>query len=436
MTLGIIGLGYVGLTLGIVAADKGLTVYGIETNNGIMKCLKSDHAHFYEPGLDDLLKKLNHVRFFSVESFPLDTQFDAFIITVGTPLIEGSKLPNFEYIKSALQSISRVFNGEQLVIVRSTVSVGTTRNIVIPFLSKLCGNPENEILAAMCPERGVEGKALEELTKLPQIISGNNTRSLEIAEKIFSNISKQIVVADSLEEAELAKLYCNVYRDISFSLGNIFCMSAQKFGVNGTNVIKIANEGYPRSNISLPGFVAGPCLEKDAYILTNNMPECPERDFILSARSYNESLENLVVDWVEKAVSPLSDKSNVLIALTGMAFKGTPETNDLRGSSSVYIAKKLFSKGYKLRLHDFVTSLEEIKSLELGEPCSTVENACIDAQLLLVLNNHKNYKTLKPFKDIERDDLQILDIWGVCVELHAKNNINIRTLGDINIIKE
>lgn len=296
MRIGIVGLGYVGLTLGIVAADNGIEVFGKEINPQIKECLKNNKAHFHENDLNNLIEKNNEKSFFCVEEFPQDKIFDAFVITVGTPLKKNSKTPNFDAISSAVKSIAKVYDGNQLVILRSTVSVGTTRKIIVPMLNELSGT-EN-IFVAMCPERTLEGKAIHELTNLPQIISGNNSKAVDMARKIFEKITPSVIEAKSLEEAELAKLYCNTYRDMNFAIGNAFCLAAQTFGVNGNSVINLANEGYVRSNIALPGFVAGPCLEKDAYLLTNNMPECDSKNFILTARKISDSLEDSVVDWV------------------------------------------------------------------------------------------------------------------------------------------
>lgn len=433
MRIGIIGLGYVGLTLGIAAADCGIEVFGVEVNEHIKECLKENKAHFYEPGLDNLIKRYNNKRFFVVEEFPLSVQYDAFIITVGTPLKDDEKQPNFDYIKNSLTAIKKVYDGEQLIILRSTVSVGTTRNVVLPFLSELCKKPQDDVLVAMCPERTIEGKAIEELTNLPQVISGNNEKSLDIAQRLFRCITPYVIKADSLEEAELIKLFCNTYRDMTFSVGNVFCMAAQKFGVDGMRAIKHANQGYFRSNIALPGFVAGPCLEKDAYILINNMPECDSRDFILAARRFNESLEDIVVKWVEKRIGePGKDK---VIALSGMAFKGQPETSDLRGSSSVYIAKKLYELGYNLHLHDFVALHDEMEKLQLGKVFTNIYDACKEASLLLVLNNNKRYATLQADECLSnsKNRFAILDSWGVCTELYYCDDIDISTLGNMNI---
>ncbi len=209
MIIGIIGLGYVGLTLAVTAATKGIIIYGIEKNQHIKECLKKSKAHFYEPGLDMLIKRINNKTLHIVDNFPNDVIFDAFIITVGTPLKQGTLSPNFEYIKSALMSIINIYNGTQLIVLRSTVSVGTTRSVVLPFLAEMSGKDQNEILVSMCPERTLEGKAVEELTHLPQIISENNKQSIEIAQKLFRKLTPCIVEAASLEEAELIKLYCN-----------------------------------------------------------------------------------------------------------------------------------------------------------------------------------------------------------------------------------
>lgn len=348
--------------------------------------------------------------------------FDAFIITVGTPLYPNSNKPNFDAISTAIESLRTVYDGKQLVIIRSTVSVGTTRKVVLPLLSKLSGKPAEEIFVSMCPERTVEGKALRELMTLPQIISGNNSAALQMARRVFEKISPQIITANTLEEAELAKLYCNTYRDINFSVGNAFCLAAQKFGVDGANVIRLANEGYSRAKIALPGFVAGPCLEKDAYILTDNLPDCASKNFIFAARKISESLEGFVVDWVKHHVGA----SGTLI-LSGMAFKGRPATSDLRGSSSVNIARKLFAAGYLLRLHDFVAPVEDLETLQLGAVVTDLSAACEDSTALLVLNNHERYEE---FQLPALKNFVVFDAWQVCKKIVANDSIKVFTLGN------
>ena len=114
---------------------------------------------------------------------PPRDSFTAFIITVRTPLYPNSTKPNFEAISAAIRSLQAVYNGSQVVIIRSTVSVGTTRKIVLPLLAELSGKREEELFVSMCPERTIEGKALQELKTLPQIISGNNQKALDMARR-------------------------------------------------------------------------------------------------------------------------------------------------------------------------------------------------------------------------------------------------------------
>lgn len=439
MRVGIIGLGYVGLTLAIIAASKGIEVHGVEIDEHIKACLRENRAHFYEPGLDNLIARTNGRSFFVVDKFDKNKTYDAFIITVGTPLKkigggENAETPNFDYIKSAVsETISEVYDGTQLVILRSTVSVGTTREIIIPLLSGMSGRKEDEVLVGMCPERTVEGNALNELTNLPQIISGNNEKSIEISQKLFRQITPCVVEVNTIEEAELIKLYCNVFRDMTFAIGNAFCMAAQEFGVDGIKAIEHSNYGYGRSTIAKPGFVAGPCLEKDAYILINNMPDCASRDFILSGRKYNESLVDMVVQWVDDKFH--SHSGEKVVAISGLAFKGMPETSDLRGSSSVYIAQKLRQRGYTLNLHDYVAHPSDMANLCIGTVFDDIYEACENASLLLVLNNHKKYSSVveKSVFYNERNGFEILDSWGVCSELYQCDKIKISSLGNMKI---
>jgi UDP-N-acetyl-D-mannosaminuronic acid dehydrogenase len=287
-------------------------------------------------------------------------------------------------------------------------------------------------LVAFCPERTVEGKALEELTQLPQIISGNNEKAIRVAQDLYREITPYVIKADSLEEAELVKLYNNTYRDMSFAIGNVFCMAAESFGVDGIKVIRTANQGYPRSNIPAPGFVAGPCLEKDAYILTSNMEESSYKNIILNLRKYNEFLEDLVVQWVEER--PKNDKT---ILVSGLAFKGVPETSDLRGSSSVRIAQKLVRKGYALYLHDFTVHKNDMEALEIGSVCNDLYEAVEKVSLLLILNNHGRYKTINPdILLVKNKNISVLDVWQCCTNLYYNKDVDIHTIGNMLIQKE
>ena len=388
-----------------------------------------------EPGLDTILANHLDRNLFVVEKFEREHQIDVFIITVGTPLVDGEKAPNLNYIKSAMAQLAEVYDGDQLIILRSTISVGTTRNVILPFLSELCGQPQESLLVAFCPERTIEGKAVRELQELPQVIGGNNKASLTFAENFFREITPTIIKVDSLEAAELIKLFNNTYRDIHFALGNVFNEIAQSFGINGVKLIQAANLGYDRSNIPKPGFVGGPCLEKDPYILTYNMEESEGKDFVINARKYNESLEGKIVDWTKKIFSSLKIPTEACIS--GLAFKGVPDTSDLRGSSSLNIAKKLKKIGFDLRLHDFLANREEVEELGIGQFYEDIYEASAGLSVLLILNNNSRYSKLDFNRLVKgmAGKVIVLDAWGAIdyfdnVEDHG---VMVYTLGTIEI---
>ena len=424
----ILGMGYVGLTLGTVMAENDHNVYGLDINKLIIDTINNGKAHFYEKGIDNKINSsINKTLFVtdSINNFK-DINFSSIIITVGTPLTSDQK-PNYEYLKTALNTIKKVYNGNQLIVLRSTVSVGTTKNIVIPILSDYLNIDDSDILISFCPERTVEGNALKELKELPQIISGNNSLSIKKARELFKTFNENIVEAQSLEAAEIIKLFNNTYRDINFAIGNIFNEISQKFGIDGYEVIEKANFNYNRSSIALPGLVGGPCLEKDPYILTNPLDFNIEKNFVIGARNYNESIEDKVCQWVEKNYS-LDSK----ILLSGLAFKGRPETSDLRGSPSLSIAKKLKVKGYNLILHDFCVNDKDLALEKLGDVINDLSYKNKDFECILVLTNHIKYQSLEIDSLFQSKDsnTKVFDLWNNFKKYEGIMKKNIITLGN------
>lgn len=392
--ISIVGLGYVGLTLAVSFARVGFRVYGVDTNEVITSSLRRKKSIFYEPGLDELLEKLIDRELFVCDRLPTHQSYLAHIISVGTPLRKDGR-PNFDYLEKAVGVLVDSYSGEELVILRSTVSVGVTRKLVAPMLAKICGRDIDQIRIAFCPERTAEGNALEELMSLPQIISGLNPESLALSEEIFSKIASSIIKVSSLEAGELIKLFNNTYRDMHFALGNCFNHIAQNFGENGIDIIRAANLGYSRSNIPLPGFVGGPCLEKDAYILANSFTEHKtnrEKDLVLSGRSYNESLVQTFLEWFRPFLGAIGSDP---VTVSGLAFKGSPKTSDMRGSPAITVVQTLKQLGVHLRLHDFCVEKSDLESLDAGDAFGDLEKACEGSSALIILNNHDSYKDMQ-----------------------------------------
>jgi UDP-N-acetyl-D-mannosaminuronic acid dehydrogenase len=423
ITVSIVGMGFVGLTLAVALAKKNITVYGVEINDHILEKLSNKKAHFFEPNLDYELSKLIGNSLHFGNKLPESIIFDAHIITVGTPLKEDNSA-DFTHLLNSLEAIKKNYSGKELIILRSTVAVGVTRDLVCKELAMLSGLKNEDLRVAFCPERTIEGNALVELTTLPQIVSGLNQESVDMAANLFEEITSKIVKVDSLESGELVKLFNNTYRDAHFAIGNMLNVISQKYGIDGVKIINAANFEYPRSRIPLPGFVGGPCLEKDTYILEANTDKNNDggaMSLLVAARKHNEWLSQRVVEWLLAQKKLIGDKP---IVLTGLAFKGQPETTDLRGSVALEILSKL-SSTFEIRLHDFSVDIVDIKMLNSGQVFEDLSKACQGAKALIILNNNTKYKNIDFYElqGVMDDNPIILDSWNILKMVKSENNI-------------
>ena len=410
----IVGLGYVGMTLAMHAARNNYKVYGVEVLDSTYQLIKQGKTHFHEPGLEELLKISLNKNFFVSKEIDPSIDYDVIIITVGTPLSnETQNMPNMDVLYGAINSIKNFIKEDTLLILRSTIPVGTSREMA----SLICSNNNLEkINISFCPERTAEGKALDELRSLPQIISGINPKASLMARSFFEPLVDEIIETSSLEEAELTKLFNNTYRDSIFAIANSFNMIAQSFGVDGVSVIQNANKNYHRSAIPLPGFVAGPCLEKDAYILSSNMQESHLKDFLYSIRYANESIENSVAIKINDIIL---HNPSAKILLSGMAFKGIPQTNDLRGSSSLKILDKLTNSKDQITIHDFMNEQHELEKVTSFSAINSNDfslESGLEFDYIFILNNHPGYKNISSqsfVKNLISSGSCIVDTWNV-----------------------
>lgn len=384
-------MGYVGLTLAVVMAERGFRVYGVERFPDVVESLNKKKPHFFERGLQEKLEAVAGKNLFFSGIVPSDISMDVFIISVGTPLEAATKKPILSHLEKAVHDIAPHVGEGGLVVLRSTVPVGITRNTVLPILRAF---QKGKFFLAFCPERTVEGKALEELSYLPQIIGGLDRESVDHASDIFGKITKVLVRVSSLETAEMAKLLDNSYRDLTFGFANEVARAAKALGLNGPEVIRAANYNYERTKIPLPGYTAGPCLEKDPHIFFNSAVSAGYTPRIIAAaRATNEGLEQHTAERILEFLRSMpKNLGDARVFISGLAFKGRPETGDLRGSSACNVVRMLQGAGIKKIFgHDFVALSEDIA--RLGVTPSSFEEGFEGADCFLLMNNHVNYET-------------------------------------------
>ena len=408
----IVGMGYVGLTLGVAMAKRGFRVRGVEIDKEKLDSLQSGRPYFYEVGLESAMRAMMNSGSLTFSDRLGSQPYPVYIITVGTPLAEGTKTPRFDMIERTAREISGVMAEDSLVILRSTVAVGTTRGIVLSILQGKVKSPQ----VVFAPERTLEGRALEELYSLPQVVGAIDERSMIRASQIFHRMTPTVVRVSSLETAEIIKLFDNVYRDVQFAIGNEIAEICETIGVNGYEAIRAANLGYVRTSIALPGYVGGPCLSKDPYILAYSLNKHNHKPRItLNARSLHERLQARIADRILKWTAEHDlEPRDLKVTLLGMAFKGAPQTDDLRAAPSIVMVKELRRRGFKkLFGHDYFVPAASIAALRVT-PVDIAE-AFNDASIVILMNNNPAYKTMSLIDSTQRMSrpAYFMDSWNM-----------------------
>jgi UDP-N-acetyl-D-mannosaminuronic acid dehydrogenase len=390
----IVGLGFVGLTLAARLSEK-LTVFGLEASHEVRQTILQGRAHFFEPGLDELVSKAVRggrlVPISSAEELPKEVK--DFVITVGTPLRNNDI--DLRPVLRAISEIGSRVHSESLIVVRSTVAVGVSRDVVLNFFQSSGASP----MVAMCPERTIEGKALEELSLLPQIISGDRKESEVRAAELFSNLGCPIEVVSSLETAEAVKLVANTFRDVQFAFANEVALIASAMGLHADEIISASNKGYPRSAISRPGLTGGPCLEKDPWIFAKSAQKrgvVPE--VTMAARRTHEAVVSATLPRLQSLYQN-ADCSEQGVLVAGLAFKGFPETSDVRGSlaKSLRVALSQMVSEESIFWADPLVSQKDAEKLGFLVHLP-LNQAMVRSRLVVIQNdNHELMRSLQSF---------------------------------------
>ena len=385
----VVGMGYVGLTLAVTLANAGLKVWGYERRSDVVDELNQGIPTIFKPCLEDLLNIGLNSNLIIRDYLPAESP-EYVIICVSTPAGSDNK-PNLDSLRAASQAIAECIDDETLVIVRSTVPVGVTRGVVLPELLE----KHNKICLACCPERTIQGQALSELNQLPQIVGALDDDSHDRAIKLWQHIGNQVVSVTSLEAAEMVKLINNCHTDVLYSFGNEVAMMAKELDLDPYELISAANLNYPRPNLARPGFVAGPCLTKDTYLLTssfNNSGYSPT--LIPAARSLNESLSRTVAEhFISSLKETVGDLEGTNILVCGFAYKGSPITDDMRGTPTIPLIDELLQYPINIYGHDFIVSEDSISATK-AVAVADLKEGIANSRGIIFVNEHPEYRNL------------------------------------------
>lgn len=387
--VGVVGMGYVGLTLTAALADKGCTVYGADSSPNVLAALSHGKPHIFEPGVEEIFAARIGRTIHVGTELPRDT-VDVAVICVSTPVDEVTRRPNLANLAAAARAVAASCRPDTLVVVRSTVPVGASRRVVLPELQAAWGE---RVRLVMAPERTIQGQALRELVELPQVVGGLDAESLSAGVEFFKGLARSVVPVSGLEAAELVKLANNCHTDLIYSFGNEIALLAERHGLDPLEVIRAANLDYPRPDLAKPGYVGGGCLSKDPYIMINSAGERPP--FLVgAARQLNEYLPIHVAETVVQLLAQARGRSlGARLAVLGWAYKGWPPTDDMRGAPIATMMRVFTAAGVTVLGHDPMVTDEVIRQYG-GEPIS-LDKAFAEADGVLIVNDHPDYRAIR-----------------------------------------
>jgi UDP-N-acetyl-D-mannosaminuronic acid dehydrogenase len=379
------GGGHVGLPLALVLADSGFLAVSLDISKNVVEEINAGVMPFAEEGAQQLLRKtLGDKSFYASTDHKEISTAEILIVVIGTPVDEHLN-PDPNSVIHAMSACIPHMNSSQLVVLRSTVFPGVTARVK-NLLAQSNLNPD----ITFCPERILEGHALKELHELPQIIGASNEKAGSRASAIFETLGVKTIRVTP-EEAELAKLFTNVWRYIKFAAANQFWLMSNEAGLDFSKIREAVIFDYPRaSDLPNAGFSAGPCLFKD----TMQLAAFSNNNFGLghSAMMVNEGLPLYVVKKIEEKYN-LKD---LKVGILGAAFKG--ESDDIRSSLSYKLKKILEFKTKNVVMTDpYVTSDTKLVSLE---------QAVAESDILIIGAPHKIFRELVTTKPV-------IDIWNL-----------------------
>ncbi len=386
-TIGIVGLGYVGLPLAVTFAEAGFSVVGIDNSTSKVAALNAGDSYVNDVSSEVLLELVSRGQTRFSEHYEELRETDAILICLPTPLDEHRE-PDLSIVKAGVEAISANLSPGALVVLESTTYPGTTREVVQPILEQ-GGTRElgRDFNLAFSPERVDPGNIGYSIKSTPKVVGGITEACAEKAESLYSRVVDEVHTVSSPESAEMSKLLENVFRGVNIALVNELAILCYRMGIDIWEVVEAAKTKpfgfmpfYPG-----PG-LGGHCIPIDPFYLS------------WRARAFDMSTEfielagrtnvNMPYYAVSRITSALNDEKKPVngsrVLILGVSYK--PNVGDLRESPSLRILELLAGNGADVVYHDpYVPELPEhgLESVEL------TEERIVEADCVVIATDHK-----------------------------------------------
>ncbi len=362
-TVGVIGLGYVGLPLALAFAEKGFTAVGLDVDPNKIQTLNAGRCYIHHIADERVKAAVASKRFQVSNDFSRLKDCDAIMICVPTPLTE-TRDPDLSYVEMTTLEIKKTLRPAQLIILESTTYPGTTDELVKGILEKTGMKSGKDFYLAFSPEREDPGNAHYTTTTIPKVVGGCDRDAGDLAECLYAQVIGKVVRVSSAAAAEATKITENVFRAVNIALVNELKVVYERMGIDVWEVLDAASTkpfGFMRFNPG-PGW-GGHCIPLDPFYLSWKAREHGiDTKFIELAGEINRSMPFYVAERLQLA---LNDRGKPVkgsaVMILGMAYK--KDIGDTRESPAFPVAKKLLELGAELSYHDpFVSEVPETRS--------------------------------------------------------------------------
>jgi UDP-N-acetyl-D-glucosamine dehydrogenase len=381
-TIGIIGLGYVGLPLAVAFAREGCEVVAVDLDARKVQALAAGDSYIEDVPSEQLRAVADRIH--ASTRYARLERADAVLVCVPTPL-SANREPDLGPLVDSMRALAEILQSDQLVVLESTTYPGTTRERVVPILEESGLAAGRDFHLAFSPERVDPGRTDYTLRNTPKVLGGLTEACAERAEALYGLVCDHLVRVSSPEAAELTKLLENIFRAVNIALVNELAMLTDRMGIDIWEVVDAAATkpyGFMRFEPG-PG-MGGHCMPVDPFYLSWRAREFDmTTEFIELAGKVNQQMPYHCVAKVQRALNDagLSVKG-ARVAVIGVSYK--PGVGDVRESPALKIISLLAGLGAELRYHDpHVPALAELALTSMP-----LEDVLADADLALIVTAH------------------------------------------------
>ena len=386
MRLCVIGQGYVGLPLALDAAKSGFDVTGLDNNSEKVSQITEGISPVEDITNEQLRTALESGNYRVSAALTFDSDVKVICICVPTPLGSDHK-PDLSSLNAAITIAGKNLKPGMLVIVESTISPGTTRQLLLPILIKTSGLSEEEFHLAYSPERIDPLNKEWNIKNTPKLVAGLTDQAAKLAQEFYAKFIDQVVICPTIEVAETAKLLENSYRLVNISFINELSIFCEKIGIDINEVVKAAStKPYGFMPFYPSVGVGGHCIPVDPIYLSDAAKSAGAASkFIDLADEINQAMPSYFVERAKQIIDGVKGKKILVI---GLSYK--PNVADVRESPVISLIEQLRKAGADVSWHD-----DLVKSWN-GEETTPISS---DFDLAILATPH-NYLELSALKDV------------------------------------